>query len=301
MFLIDPILDFVEGLWTELFSTVASAFTLIIILNDARPPALIVILLSMICIGSMVVSAYQWWTETHVKPILFLVAFLATVVMSLASVYIALHYVSDKANFTGIITDRRWHYEWDVEQWSAFNSSCWSVNCQPRTSYDVSKRWEDTGNDRYVGEDCKTEWYTDSDGDRRSRQKCTSVYEDIYDWHVYYTDNGWQRVRTEVSSDKNTEPHWPELKLQRQYDTLKCRASLPTTGKYAEMLGCQRAAGQRSYYYFTFRIQHPIDLTKECDLPNSLDAYHFAKIEKTIEGEYWAHQFIADCLSVKIK
>ena len=285
-------LDFMEGLWTEFLSVLASSLTLIVTLNG-RPPALLVVLLVLICIVSMVISAFQWMFDEHRNPTIFLLAFLTTVIFCGISFYIGFHYVSDKSKFTGIVVDKRWHREWDVEQWVAKADSCWGENCQPSTSYDNSKNWENTGRRLKVGESCSTSY--DSDG--KAHESCTDITVPIYDWHEYYTNNVWSRVRIEVSSGswstQSDIPYWPNLKLYREFNTSACKNTLPSDGKNAELLGCQRPAQQRDDYHYTFRIQKPINLTKECEL--TLVTYSDLKIEQSITGEYWTHQFIADC------
>lgn len=296
--MIDAILDLMEGLWTEFFSVLASTFTLIIILNDARPAALVVILLGLVCIFSMCISAFQWVTETHRNPTLFLIAFLTTVILSCISVFFVIHYVGDKTPFTGIITDKRWHYEWDTQEWKSYNTTCWSTNCQPYTAYDITSKYEDTGRRLKVGEICSPTY--DSKG-HEDGENCTPITVPIYDNHIYYSDNSWQVVLVQVTSGIKDEPYWPQLDLRRAFGTSVCPSETQSIGKFAPLLGCQRPGDQRSYYYYTFHIQNPIDLTRECDLPNFLDSYHAAKIERTIEGEFWSHQYIADCTGIVLK
>lgn len=204
----------------------------------------------------------------------------------IAAVVIGVVYLTAKAEWRGTISAFDWRREWDKDRYQMVGGKCWYMGCEPDRAYNISRRSEVHHYDTIQsGQDCTT----DSEG----RTSCQTTYTDIpvYEWRIYYTVNDWRHGQTLVAAgntNKTADLYWPDLGLN------ECDPELVSgVGTDDPMLGCERPAAQREYFYVSIAPENADILPGHCSVPFA--SWSDMTIGQAVSGSYWYHQNLIDC------
>lgn len=194
-------------------------------------------------------------------------------------------YFFAKADWQGQVTAFEWVREWDKERYQPVGGRCWYQGCAPARAYALVERSETHHYNRIpTGETCT------KIGNTRS---CTTNYMrvPVSEIRVYYTVNDWrlgQTMKVTGTTNRVSDLYWPDLKLNT------CSAELqPGVGSDDPMLGCERPAQQRQWFYVHIQPEDSAVMPGRCAIQYGL--WTDTRLERAVSGSYWIHQHLMDC------